>query len=337
VAGFIGSHLLHRLLLLGQNVIGLDNFSTGSRRNLEEVQGLLPAGAWARFRLVSGDLRVFRTCQLACRGVDFVLHQAALGSVPRSLRQPRRYLANNVGGFLNLIQAAREAGVARFVYASSSSVYGDSPILPRIEHSLGQPLSPYALTKVMNETCASLYASAYGFPSIGLRYFNVFGPRQNPAGAYAAVIPKWVEALLNGRPVQIHGDGESSRDFCYVENVAEANVLAATVTEPLALNQVYNIAVGARTSLNELFALLKSKLQITHPAVAARQPVYHPVREADVRHSLANVGKARRLLGYSACYDVGQGLDLTLGWYQRYAQTPRARVVSRAALVSSRS
>jgi UDP-N-acetylglucosamine 4-epimerase len=182
VAGFIGSHLLHRLLRLGQNVIGLDNFSTGSRRNLEEVQDLVPAGAWARFQLVSGDLRVFRTCQLACRGADFVLHQAALGSVPRSLRQPRRYLANNVGGFLNLIQAAREAGVARFVYASSSSVYGNSPILPRIEHSLGQPLSPYALTKVMNETCASLYASAYGFPSIGLRYFNVFGPRRCSTG-----------------------------------------------------------------------------------------------------------------------------------------------------------
>ncbi len=253
VAGFIGSHLLETLLGLGQQVVGLDNFATGYAHNLEQVRAAVGEAAWARFRFIEGDIRDFEACTAAVEGVDYVLHQAALGSVPRSIEHPRLYHDVNVTGFVNMLEAARSAGVARFVYASSSSVYGDDPHLPKVEAQIGKPLSPYALTKSMNEQYAHLYATVYGYPSIGFRYFNVFGPRQDPKGAYAAVIPRWIDALLHGEPCVIHGDGETSRDFCYVANVVQANLLAATTDNPDALDRVYNVAVGERTTLNELF------------------------------------------------------------------------------------
>jgi UDP-N-acetylglucosamine 4-epimerase len=315
VAGFIGSHLLEKLLLLDQPVAGLDNFSTGKRDNLAQVQALVSPEQWARFALIEGDILDPAVCERACAAVDFVLHQAALGSVPRSLEDPMGSHRANVTGFLNVLAAARAAGVNRFVYASSSAVYGDSPQLPKTEDHLGRPLSPYAATKVMNELYADVFGRCYGTASIGLRYFNVFGPRQDPAGPYAAVIPKWIAALLHGSPVQINGDGETSRDFCFVANVVQANLLAAAAQRPEAVNQVYNVALGERTTLNQLFGLITGVLRQHEPALPNQQPVYRDFRPGDVRHSLADISKAQRLLGYAPTHRVAQGLDLAMAWY----------------------
>jgi UDP-N-acetylglucosamine 4-epimerase len=316
VAGFIGSHLLETLLRLGQPVIGLDNFSTGYQKNLEVVRALVGESSWARFQMVEGDICDAAVCQRACNGVDFVLHQAALGSVPRSLADPIATHENNVTGFVNMAIAARDAGVKRFVFASSSAVYGDEPGSPKVEDKIGSPLSPYAASKIMNETYAGVFARAYDFSFIALRYFNVFGPRQDPEGAYAAVIPKWIAALLAREPIFINGDGETSRDFCYIENVVQANLLAATAEKPEVVNQTYNIAVGQRTTLNELLALLKRALQAHDPAVLDQKPTYRDFRPADVRHSLADINKARRLLGYQPDYPIERGLEMAMDWYR---------------------
>lgn len=319
VAGFIGSNLLETLLRLNQRVIGLDNFATGKPGNLEQVRALVSPVQWGNFEFREGSITDATTCHQVCAGVDYVLHQAALGSVPRSLEEPLATHEANVSGFLELLDAARQAGVKRFVYASSSAVYGDHPALPKVEDQLGQVLSPYAATKLINEVYARTYAQAYGFASIGLRYFNVFGPRQDPAGAYAAVIPKWIAALLRREPVQINGDGETSRDFCFIANVVQANLLAATTTNPAALNEAYNIAVGERTTLNELFALLQDGLRQLNPALPVQQPVHRDFRAGDVRHSLADISKARRLLGYEPVQRVHDGLALAMAWYCRQA------------------
>ena len=317
VGGFIGSNLLEALLKLDQFVIGLDNFATGKRENLEQVQALVTPTQWNKFRFVEGSICDSPACHRAVEGVDFVLHQAALGSVPRSMGEPLGAHEANVTGFLTMLDAARKARVKRFVYASSSAVYGDEPGLPKVEAKIGQPLSPYAGTKLINEVYAQTYAKAYGCESIGLRYFNVFGPRQDPAGAYAAVIPKWIAALLRKEPVQINGDGETSRDFCFVANVVQANLLAATTANPDAVNQAYNIAVGERTTLNELFQLLQSGLRHRDPSLPEQSPQYQDFRAGDVRHSLADISKAQSRLGYAPSQTVRGGLDLALEWYCR--------------------
>src|SRR5262245_15640258 len=317
VAGFIGSNLLEALLKLEQTVVGLDNFSTGNKRNLEEVKRLVTSQQWGRFRFVDGDISNVQSCRSACVGVDLVLHQAALGSVPRSMEDPLGCHQSNVTGFLNMLVASREAKVSRFVYASSSAVYGDAPELPKVEERIGRPLSPYAASKAIDEVYAEAFARAYGFSSIGLRYFNVFGPRQDPEGAYAAVIPKWIASLLKRQPVHINGDGETSRDFCFVENVVQANLLAATTTNPEALNQAYNVALGDRTSLNELFQILKTSLRKRDPSLPDTQPIYRDFRPGDVRHSLADITKAKRLLGYSPTHRIAEGLELAMEWYVR--------------------
>lgn len=317
VAGFIGSNLLETLLKLDQRVIGLDDFSTGSRRNLDEVRELVTAVQWARFEFIEGSIGEPSACARACEGVNFVLHEAALGSVPRSMAQPQATHQANATGFLNLLVAARDARVRCVVYASSSAVYGDHPDLPKVENRIGQPLSPYAATKLINEIYADVFARAYGLASIGLRYFNVFGPRQDPEGAYAAVIPKWIAALRRREPVTINGDGETSRDFCFVENVVQANLLAATTTNAEALNQIYNIAVGDRTTLNELFQLLKDGLRRRDASLPDSQPVYGAFRSGDVRHSQADIQKACRLLGYAPAQTVREGLEQSLEWYCR--------------------
>lgn len=314
VAGFIGSHLLANLLSLGQRVVGLDNFSTGSRRNLDEVLSSLPEEARARFRFVEGDIADFDTCREAVRDVEVVLHQAALGSVPRSLADPLASHRANVDGFLNMLEASRLAGVRRFVYAASSSTYGDHPELPKVEDRIGRPLSPYAVTKYVNELYAEVFGRCYGMQTIGLRYFNVFGPRQDPDGAYAAVIPRWYKALLSGDPVVINGDGETSRDFCYVANAVQANLLAA-VADEAAAGQVYNVAVGERTTLNQLFAFIRERVLPYRPDAATAVPVYREFRPGDVRHSLADVAKAARLLAYRPSHDVAAGLDEATPWY----------------------
>jgi UDP-N-acetylglucosamine 4-epimerase len=316
VAGFIGSNLLQRLLELEQVVVGVDSFSTGHRRNLEEVRQSVSPEQWARFEFLEGDICDPNTCRRACDGADLVLHQAALGSVPRSMEDPGSTHHHNVTGFVQVLIAAREAGARRLVYASSSSVYGDDPRVPKVEAQVGTPLSPYAATKVINEVYAQTFARAYGFDSIGLRYFNVFGPRQDPHGAYAAVIPRWIANLIRGEPVQINGDGETSRDFCFIENVVQANLLAAMTTAPSAVNQVYNVALGERTTLNELLAILRRHLPGN--AVGADSPaVYGEFRPGDVRHSLADIGKARELLGYEPTHGLEAGLELSMSWYQR--------------------
>jgi UDP-N-acetylglucosamine 4-epimerase len=317
VAGFIGSNILETLLQLDQYVLGLDNFSTGYQENLDEVRAKVSPRKWARARVVEGDIRDLATCQRLCADVDYVLHQAALGSVPRSLADPIASHDTNVTGFLNMLLAARDAKVRRFVYASSSSVYGDHPTLPKVEENVGQPLSPYAATKGMNETYAGVFARAFNFNSIGLRYFNVFGPRQDPAGAYAAVIPRWIAALLQHEPVDIYGDGETSRDFSYIENVVQANLLAATTENPPAFNQVFNIAVGESTTLNQLFNLLQRILRQADPSIPQQQPVYNDFRPGDVRHSHAAIEKAQGLLGYSPSHRIQKGLELAMGWYRR--------------------
>lgn len=320
VAGFIGSNLLETLLRLDQKVVGLDSFATGHQHNLDEVQTLVKPEQWARFRMVRGDIRELQDCQAAMRWdartpVNHVLHQAALGSVPRSISDPIATNAANITGFLNMLVAARDAQVQSFTYAASSSTYGDHPDLPKVEDRIGNPLSPYAVTKYVNELYAQVFARTYGFRCVGLRYFNVFGPRQDPNGAYAAVIPKWTASLLRGEPVHINGDGETSRDFCFVANAVQANLLAATSNNPDALSQVYNVAVGDRTTLNDLFRLIRDGLAATRPALAGVQPVYRDFRPGDVRHSLADVGKARRLLGYEPSHTLSQGLGVALPWY----------------------
>lgn len=314
--GFIGSNLLEQLLKLGQTVVGLDNFSTGKQRNLDEVQSLVSSEQWSRFRFIEGDIRNLETCRLACSNVDYILHQAALGSVPRSIDDPITSNASNVTGFLNLLVAARDANVQRFVYAASSSTYGDHPGLPKVEDQIGRPLSPYAVTKYVNELYADVFGRCYGMETVGLRYFNVFGPRQDPDGAYAAVIPKWIAALLRHEPVYINGTGETSRDFCYVQNAVQANLLAATVKNSEAVNQVYNVAVNARTDLNQLFALLRNGLTVKKPALKVVQLVYRDFRAGDVMHSLADISKAERLLGYQPTHTISQGLEEALGWYE---------------------
>jgi UDP-N-acetylglucosamine/UDP-N-acetyl-alpha-D-glucosaminouronate 4-epimerase len=314
-AGFIGSNLLQTLLELDQQVVGLDNFATGHRANLQEVERLVAPTQWGRFRFIEGDIRDPDACRRACEGIDFVLHQAALGSVPRSIEDPLTTNSVNIGGFLEMLSAARSAGVKRFVYAASSSTYGDHPGLPKVESLIGKPLSPYAVTKFVNELYADVFSRTYGFASIGLRYFNIFGARQDPNGPYAAVIPKWIASMIHNEPVFINGDGETSRDFCYVANAVQANLLAATAPDPAAVNQVYNVAVGQRTSLNELFEHLRALLAPHFAHLAGFSPVYRDFRAGDVRHSLADISKAKRLLGYEPSHPVGAGLSEAMEWY----------------------
>lgn len=318
VAGFIGSNLLETLLRLDQRVVGLDNFATGYRHNLEEVQGLVTAAQWARFRFIEGDIRSVEACREACEGVDHVLHQAAIGSVPRSIEDPITTNEANISGTLNMLVAARDAGVRSFTYAASSSTYGDHPGLPKQEGRIGKPLSPYAVTKYVNELYADVFSRSYGFHTIGLRYFNVFGPRQDPDGAYAAVIPKWTAALLRGETVWVNGDGETSRDFCFIANAVQANLLAATTGDPDALNQVYNVAVGDRTTLNQLFQTLRQGLA-PHGVPADAAPQYRDFRPGDVRHSQADIGKARRLLGYAPTHRFAEGIAAAIPWYAQHA------------------
>jgi UDP-N-acetylglucosamine 4-epimerase len=315
-AGFIGSHLVEALLSLGQHVVGLDNFSTGFRRNLDDVEAAVGADAWGRHTFIEADITDAAACRHACDGVDIVLHEAALGSVPRSIEEPLRTHAVNATGFLNLLVAARDAGVRRFVYAASSSTYGDHPDLPKVEAVIGAPLSPYAVTKYVNELYAGVFGRCYGVATIGLRYFNVFGPRQDPNGAYAAVIPRFIAAMLAGRQVTIYGDGETTRDFCYVENVVQANLLAAAVDDPRALGEVYNVAVGARMSLGELHHVLRGLIGERDPSLRIAPPVHADFRAGDVRHSEADIGKARRLLGYVPEWDARAGLSDALPWYE---------------------
>lgn len=314
-AGFIGSHLVETLLRLGQVVVGLDNFATGHQRNLNEIENSLDASQWRKFHLIQGDIRDPQTCRAACEGIDHVLHQAALGSVPRSLADPLATNAANIDGFLNMLIAARDAGVRRFVYAASSSTYGDHPALPKVEEAIGRPLSPYAVTKLVNELYADVFGRCYGFESIGLRYFNVFGPRQDPEGAYAAVIPRWTRAMLLGEQVLINGDGETSRDFCYVANAVQANLLAATTDNREAVNQVYNIALNERTSLNSLFALLRNALLEIRPEWTVSPAAYRDFRAGDVRHSQADITKARQLLGYAPTHRLDDGIRIAMPWY----------------------
>src|SRR5580692_4974148 len=325
-AGFIGSNLVQSLLELDQHVVGFDNFATGHRANLLEVESCVAPAQWIRFRFIEGDIRDSEACRRACDGVDIVLHQAALGSVPRSIKDPITANSVNVGGFVEMLMAARAAGVQRFVYAASSSTYGDHPGLPKVESLIGKPLSPYAVTKLANELYADVFASTYGFSSIGLRYFNIFGARQDPNGPYAAVIPKWIAALIHNEPVYINGDGETSRDFCYVANAVQANLLAATATDPDAINQVYNVAVGQRTSLNELFEHLRAMLAPRFAHLAASSPLYRDFRTGDVRHSLADISKAQRSLGYEPTHTVKDGLSEAMEWYLRHLGSQTANV-----------
>ncbi|MGK5037023.1 SDR family oxidoreductase [Janthinobacterium sp. LB3P118] len=344
VAGFIGSHLLETLLQLGQEVRGLDNFLTGHRHNLELVRASVGEAAWRRFTFIEADIRDPQACVRACGApaqsagigdaeaatagrdrtdaggpVDYVLHQAALGSVSRSLEDPLLCHAVNVSGFLNMLAAARDAGVSRFVYAASSATYGDHPALPKVEQHIGAPLSPYALSKYVDELYAQLYARCYAMQSVGLRYFNVFGPRQDPLGAYAAVIPRWIAAMLDGNAVHIHGDGATSRDFCFVHNAVQANILAATHADPAAVNQVYNVAVNASTSLTQLQASMQQMLLAVRPQHVPLAPQYGAFRAGDVRHSQADIAKAARLLGYVPTHDLTQGLRQTIAWYVQQA------------------
>ncbi len=352
VAGFIGSNLLEELLGLDQWVVGLDNFATGHRHNLEQVKRSVSPDQWARFRFIDGDICNLADCQRAMyyrplprasefssdanrprtppapsqgegRGggeaqpspVDYVLHQAALGSVPRSIEDPITTNTANIDGFLNMLIAARDAGVKRFVYAASSSTYGDHPDLPKVEHKIAKPLSPYAVTKLVNELYAEIFARNYGFKTIGLRYVNIFGLRQDPNGAYAAVIPKWTAAMIRNEPVWINGDGETSRDCCYIANAVQANLLAATAENTAAANQVCNVAVGARTTLNELFEVIRSALELRFPYLRTFKPSYRDFRAGDVRHSLAAIGKARTLLDYEPTHRIGEGLGESMDSY----------------------
>jgi UDP-N-acetylglucosamine 4-epimerase len=319
VAGFIGSNLLEKLLILNQKVVGLDNFDTGHQYNIDqaiedanEATGKILSH---NFRFINGDIRKLEDCRQACSGVDFVLHQAALGSVPRSIQNPIYTNKANIDGFLNMLVAAKDEKVKRFVYAASSSTYGDHPDLPKVEGKIGNPLSPYAVTKVVNELYANVFARTYGFNTIGLRYFNVFGKRQDPNGAYAAVIPKWVSAILNKEDVFINGDGETSRDFCYVDNTVQMNLLAATTDNDKATNQVYNVALNGRTSLNKLYQMLEEKLIQRTQGLERKAPIYVDFRVGDVKHSQADIGKAQTLLKYQPKYMISEGMDETMDWY----------------------
>jgi UDP-N-acetylglucosamine 4-epimerase len=315
VAGFIGSNLLETLIKLDQKVVGLDNFSTGHRHNLDQVNALVTPAQWQSFRLIEGDIRNLADCTAACNGVDYVLHQAALGSVPRSLEDPILTNENNTTGFLNMLVAARDAQVQRFVYAASSSTYGDHSGLPKVEDLIGKPLSPYAVTKYVNELYADVFARCYGFKTIGLRYFNIFGQRQDPEGAYAAVIPKWVASMIKNDPVFVNGDGETSRDFCYIDNTVQTNLLAATTDNPEAVGQVYNVAVGDRTTLNQLFESIRALLEPRFPHLKGFKPTYRDFRAGDVRHSLADISKAKNRLGYAPTHRIGEGLKEAMNWY----------------------
>ena len=322
-AGFIGSHLVEALLRLDQTVVSIDNFATGHPRNLDELAAALPAAQWQRHRFIEADIRDPAACREACRNVDVVLHQAALGSVPRSLADPLAANASNVDGFLNMLVAARDARVRRFVYAASSSTYGDEPNLPKVEERIGRPLSPYAVTKLVNELYAEVFGRCYGTSAVGLRYFNVFGPRQDPEGAYAAVIPRWIAEMLRGEDVLINGDGQTSRDFCYVDNAVQANLLAATaaLADPAT---VFNVALDERTTLNELFAQVRRELARHVPAASVRQARHGPLRAGDVRHSRADIGKAKRLLGYEPAHRLDDGLRAAMPWYVAHLGTPTA-------------
>lgn len=319
VAGFIGSNLLEKLLMLNQKVIGLDNFDTGHQHNIDQAikdaQKTTGKMLDANFTFINGDISVLTDCQQACNGVDYVLHQAALGSVPRSIQDPINTNKANIDGFLNMLLASKDAQVKRFVYAASSSTYGDHPDLPKVEDNIGNPLSPYAVTKVVNELYAGVFAKTYGFKTIGLRYFNIFGKRQDPNGAYAAVIPKWVAAILNKQAVFINGDGKTSRDFCYIDNTVQINLLAATVENDDATDQVYNVALNDRTNLNQLYQMIEDRLIQRTGGLKAQKPIYKDFRAGDVRHSLADISKAKALLGYQPEYKIDKGLDEAMDWY----------------------
>lgn len=313
VAGFIGSNLLEKLLLLNQNVIGLDNFATGHACNLEEVRSFVSDEQWRRFKFIEGDIRDIDKCYKAIVGVDYVLHQAALGSVPRSIVDPLTSNGVNINGFLNMLDVAKSANVQSFTYAASSSTYGDHPALPKLEENIGNPLSPYAVTKYVNELYAGVYARVFGFKTIGLRYFNVFGKRQDPNGAYAAVIPKWTSTLVNGDEVTINGDGKTSRDFCYIDNVVQMNILAATAPEEVK-DEVYNVAVGNRVTLNDLYESIKEAL-LVHGIKIDKKPKYVDFRKGDVRHSQADISKAITKLGYNSPYTLSEGMNTAVLWY----------------------
>ncbi len=314
-AGFIGSHLTETLLAHGQTVSGLDDFSTGKRKNLDEIRSLLPADAWKKFRLVEGSICDLPACHEACRDVDFVLHQAALVSVPQSIEDPIRCNNINVAGFLNVLVAARDAKAKHLIYASSSAVYGDAPDLPSREDNPARPISPYGTSKLIDELYADVFTGNFGIPTIGLRYFNVFGPRQDPAGGYAAVIPKWIAALLGGEAGQINGDGSNTRDFCHVANVVQANILAAL--SPSNTSSVFNVGLGARTSLNELYEMIRAKVAGPNPKAGTLTAVHNPARPGDILHSQAKITKIRSSLGYEPAVSVEQGLEETVGWYAR--------------------
>jgi UDP-N-acetylglucosamine/UDP-N-acetylgalactosamine 4-epimerase len=322
-AGFVGSNLVEALLRLDQQVAGLDNFATGHQRNLDQVRASVTQAQWARFRFAPGDIRDLDACRKACAGADYVLHQAALGSVPRSIEDPIATHEVNVTGFLNMLVASREAGVSRFVYASSSSVYGDADAPVKAESLAGRPLSPYAATKQADELYAHAFRRSYGIECIGLRYFNVFGRRQDPDGPYAAVIPKWIAGIIRGEPVYINGDGETTRDFCYIDNVIQANLLAAACAGPDAVDQVFNVAVGERTSLNQVFEALRGQLAARFPHASGCTPSYRDFRPGDVRHSLADIAKAAALLGYAPSHRFAQGLVEAMDWYA--ANIPASR------------
>jgi UDP-N-acetylglucosamine/UDP-N-acetylgalactosamine 4-epimerase len=319
VAGFIGSNLLEKLLILNQKVVGLDNFDTGHQHNIDQaIQDANNAAGRDlsnNFKFINGDIREIEDCKQACDGVDYVLHQAALGSVPRSIEDPINTNKANIDGFLNMLVASKDANVKRFVYAASSSTYGDHPDLPKVEDKIGSPLSPYAVTKVVNELYANVFAKTYGFKTIGLRYFNIFGKRQDPNGAYAAVIPKWVAAILNKEEVLINGDGETSRDFCYIDNTVQMNLLAATTDNDKATDQVYNVALNDRTSLNKLYQMIEDRLIKRAQGLEKKEPIYRDFRAGDVRHSQANIDKAQALLDYQPEYIISQGMDEAMDWY----------------------
>ena len=322
VAGFIGSNLLEKLLILNQKVVGLDNFDTGYQHNINQAMedASIATGKDIKqlkqdFIFIEGDIRQLEDCQKACSSVDYVLHQAALGSVPRSIEDPINTNKANIDGFLNMLVASRDAKVKRFVYAASSSTYGDHPGLPKVEDEIGAPLSPYAVTKVVNELYASVFAKTYGFKTIGLRYFNIFGKRQDPEGAYAAVIPKWVSDILSGADVFINGDGKTSRDFCYIDNTVQMNLLAATTADSNSTDQVYNVAVNDQTDLNQLYQMIEEKLINRVENITKKDPIYRDFRAGDVRHSLADISKAKSLLGYDPDYKINEGLNESMDWY----------------------
>ena len=319
VAGFIGSNLLENLLKLNQKVIGLDNFDTGFQHNIdqaiEDAEGALGKILSQNFTFINGDISNLEDCHLACKGVDFVLHHAALGSVPRSIESPVKTNSTNIDGFLNMLIASRDAKIKRFVYASSSANYGDHPSLPKVEQNIGNPLSPYAVTKVVNELYANVFFTNYGFNSIGLRYFNIFGKRQDPNGAYAAVIPAWISSILNQDPIFINGDGKTSRDFCYIDNVVQINIMAAISENNDSVNQIYNVAVGEKTSLNELYQIIEDLLINRVSGLIKQEPIYREFRDGDVKHSLADIDKAKTLLEYQSNFTLKQGLEEYMNWY----------------------